>query len=100
MLMLHCDLCENIIEVLTASANPDGWSSITITGYVRELGKTYGSTPRSIKKSLCPDCVPKIFDFSKEAPKSIQEQFEIAAVDYMTELAEEAVQCAVDNMEP
>ena len=98
MRTLTCDMpnCSNTIDVANNYSTPKGWTHITITGAVGKIGSAYPQN-QSIRKDICDECTLKVFDFSEDPPKSLQDQFHDAAMDYLDGLAIDAIEAAAEN---
>lgn len=91
MLKATCDRCDTeSVVVASLYTVPEGWSDMTLTGQIKMAAG--GINRQSVKRLLCAECTGKIFDVSADAPKTIREQFEDAAMDYFDELAIEAME--------
>ena len=100
MRTLTCDMknCENIETISGPNIVPDGWSQITINGYMKDPNTKYGGNKAAtMRKDICTECTPKVFDFSEEPEMTLEEQFRQVATDYMEDLAINAIEQAQDN---
>ena len=59
-------------------------------------GKSYPKQIQSFKKNFCNNCTPEMFSIEEGDPP-LQEQFEDAAMDYLRELAEGALEAAMET---
>ena len=92
-----CDECKNEEKVNYAGSNPPGWCDIRMTGNVTQKGKTFLQRV-NFEVMLCDVCVSRKFNFEEAKPKTIQEQFEEIASQYLQDLCIEAAQEAVENV--
>lgn len=97
MLIAKCDHCKKTTESISSNYTiPKDWADIVISGQIRVKGYV---NRQSIRKLLCPNCISSIFDLTETGilNKSVAKQFEEAAVDFMNELAVEAVEEAMEG---
>ena len=92
-----CDECKNEEETRYSSSNPTGWCDLKISGNIVPKGETY-VTRINFEVMLCDVCMTKKFNFEKEAPKPIRDQFEEIAAQYLQDLCYDAAQEAVGNV--
>ena len=86
-----CDKCDNTAQAQMDMANPQGWMTITINGYVPRTDTRVGGS-QTVKYDLCEICLAKVFPEDYK-PMDVRAEF----MEFAEELIRELVEEALDN---
>ena len=99
MIKVICDVCEVETGANTVNSIPANWSTLSLSGTTRNPENSYSTFSVQMKRILCPECTPKIFNFDdKSQKKDIKGQLMDALEDFLADMVAGQVDDAIQEV--